>query len=243
MLSNIGVNRVTGVLLIVFIPVIIFSITVVDAVDTYDTEFREVFNKIADSPTQLRIGLASTMAASMLSVLLAGALYLSLSSHHRALAVFGALGFLFAGVLWVVSGISGIALDRMAVEFNDVFNASEKASITSSAQPLAFMNESALFLALFLPFPLALIAFSSLFVRTGVAPRWLGWAGIVSSLTMATMSLSSAAGVFWVVGMIGLMLALLWLALTGVWLIIWGTRDVAGPSSPSQRAPELQPAL
>ena len=99
MLSNISISRVTGVLLIAFIPAIILSIFVVNAVDTYDTEFREVFKGIADSPTQLRIGLAATMVASVLSVLPAGALYLSLSAHHRALAVFGTLGLLFTGVL------------------------------------------------------------------------------------------------------------------------------------------------
>ena len=234
-----------GLHLITFIPAIILFSAALDSVDTYEKEFTDVFQEIADSPTQFRIGLASTMVASFLSVLLGGALYLTLSPHHRALALFGALGFLFTGALWAVSGISGIALDRMAGEFNDVFNAAQKASITSSAQPLGFMFESALFIGMLIPLPLSVVAFGALFVRAGVVPSWLGWSGIVSCLAMASMVLSSVADVFWATGMIGTMLTLLWFAVTGGWLLIWGPRDVAGPSVSPRHEPAtaLQPAV
>ena len=68
-----------GLHLITFIPAIILFSAALDSVDTYEKEFTDVFQEIADSPTQFRIGLASTMVASFLSVLLGGALYLTLS--------------------------------------------------------------------------------------------------------------------------------------------------------------------
>ena len=240
MLSNIGINRIAGVLLIALIPAIILSIFVVNAVDTYDTEFRAVFEEIADGPTQLRIGVGATMVASFLSLALAGALYLTLSPHHKALALFGALGLLFTSVLWIVSGISGIALDRMAGGFNNVFSTAQKASVTSGAQPLGFMVESALFIGLIITLPLASIAFGTLFVRTRVVPSWLGWAGIVSCLIMSSMILSSVAGVFWATGMIGTMLTLLWFAITGGGLLIWGTKKAAHQPPLSTPVPEPQ---
>ena len=71
MLSRIGISRLTGVLLIAFIPALILSTFVIDSVDTYERDFREAFAGIADDPAQLRIGVAFTMAASLLSLVLA----------------------------------------------------------------------------------------------------------------------------------------------------------------------------
>ena len=47
-------------LLIAFIPALVLSILVLDSVDTYDTEFREAFEGIADDPAQPCLGMAIT---------------------------------------------------------------------------------------------------------------------------------------------------------------------------------------
>ena len=248
MLSNIGINRITGVLLIAFIPAIILSTFTIDSVDTYDREFHEAFQEIADGPTHFRIGLASTMVVGLLSLVLAGALYLTLSPHHKALALFGALGFLGTGGLWAVAGVSGIALDQMAEEFDKaivVAQATQATRTADGARPLAFIIEAAFFPALVIMLPVTLIAFGTLFVRTGAVPRWQGWLVVASSLIMAaSVPLSSLIDFFWLVAMIAAMVTLLWFAFTGGWLLIWGTRDAAQQPSPSS-APvgELQPAL
>ena len=84
MLSNIGINRITGVLLIAFIPAIILSTFTIDSVDTYDREFHEAFQEIADGPTHFRIGLASTMVVGLLA-----AYPHRPSSAHRKLPLIG----------------------------------------------------------------------------------------------------------------------------------------------------------
>lgn len=244
MLSKIGIGRVTGVLLIAFIPAFLLSTLVINSVDTYEREFREVFEDIAHDPTQLRVGVAFTMAASLLSVVVGGALFLTLSPHHRALALFGALGFHGPSVLLMVAGVSGMAMDQMAGEFNKALSVSAATGVTDSARPLAFMIESALFPALIVTLPLGLIAFGALIVRTGAAPLWLGWLVVtVSPVMTASFLLSSLVDVFWFVGMISAMALLFWFALTGGWMLIRGARDVAAPSSSREPAGHPQPAL
>ena len=240
MLSRIGISRVTGLLLIALIPALILSTSVIDSLDTYERDFREAFEGIADDPVQIRIGVAFTIAASLLSVALAGALYLRLSPHHKALALFGALGFLVTGVLLMLAGIWGIALDRMAGEFDKAHDLSRATSLTDSAQPLAFMIESAIFPALLVTLPLSLIVFGSLIARAGGAPRWLGWMGVTfSSIMTLSVLLAWLIDAFWFIGMIAGIGVLGWFAITGVWMLLWGTRDVA-VSSPS-RVPVRQP--
>ena len=169
---------------------------------------------------------------------------MTLSPRHRALALFGALGFLATSVLLTVSGISGIALDRMAGELDEVFNVSQATRLTDSAQPLAFVSEAAFFLALIITLPLSLIAFGFLIAHTGAVPRWLGWFVVaVSAIMTASFLLTSLADDFWLVGLIAAMGVLGWFALAGVWMLFRGTRDVAVSPSSREPAGQPQPAL
>ncbi|MBI4236497.1 MAG: hypothetical protein HY688_03980, partial [Chloroflexi bacterium] len=66
--------------------------------------------------------------------------------------------------------------------------------------------------------PVCLLALGALIAWSRALPRWLGVLGMVSGILMLGF-----LG-FWLVGIAGTMGALAWLLLTGVWLLLHGTR-------------------
>ena len=235
MLSYRALERITGILLIALIPAFILSTFAVSEVDTYEKTFRVALKEIADDRATLMMGTGFLLVASLMCVALAALLYLVFRPHEPALALLGTFGFLATGFAFMVGGFVGAGLIDLAGDFAKAAPTGASAIVTS-ARPLAVILESAFYIGANLGLALSALVFGTLVVWSKALPWWLG------ALAIAGACLTPSIYVFWYTGIIGVMVILLWLLLTGGWMVMRGTREVAEEQQASVVQPRVVPA-
>ena len=225
MVSKSTIDRACGVLLLgVLASLIVFAVTG-NKFDTYEESFSESLQEIVDNEALHVTSTVFSGVASVLLILLAGAMYLAFRPYERAMVLVGTLGFLAIGFIMLVATMAGIASAEMANEF-------EKASggtatmIATSARPLDLIKEAA-FIGPVVFLPLSLLAFGSVIVWSRTVPRWLGWLALASGVVMLGFWVN-----LWIVGIFGLMAAGLWFVLMGGWMLARGTGEEAAAVEP-----------
>lgn len=224
MLSKTSIDRVAGGLLLAFLVAFVVAFTAGPDLDTRQEEFSETLQEIADDEALwLKTG-AFLMVASLVAIGLAGALYQAFRPHERALALFGALGFVAFSLALMMSFIGGTALNEMAQEFASASGVQASVVVTS-ARPVALITEFALVTGFAAFLPVSLLVFGALITRIGVVPRLLGWLAVASGVLIPFFWLSSLIDNIWFVGFIGSLGGLLWFLITGFWMLLKGTRE------------------
>jgi hypothetical protein len=220
-LSQRALERIAGGLLVVYMAAVIVSVAARVASSADQEPFRASLQLIGANQGLYLTSLTSNLISSFLLAALAGGLYLTFRLYQWNLALLGAFMFLAAGLIWTVSNISGLALAQLAQEFAAA-SGSQADMLMTSARAVELMREFAGKTAFSLA-ALGLLAFGGLIAWSRAMPRWLGWlAVIVGILTLFIWY--DAAPALHRIGGAGY---LLWLLLTGGWLLLRGTKDSA----------------
>ena len=217
-LSQRALERVVGGLLIAYMAGVIVSVAARVASNADQESFRASLQLIAENQGLYLTSLASNLASNFLLVALAGGLYLTFQPRQRYLALLGGFMFLAAGLIWMVSNISGLALAQLAREFAVASGPLADAFMTSAGAAelmREFAGKTAFTLA-----ALSLLAFGGLMAWSRAAPRWLGWLAVVVGMLMLFIWYDAAAALH----RIGGAGYLLWLLFTGGWLILRGSK-------------------
>lgn len=239
MLSKIAIERTTGVLLLLVVALTAALASVGFGVDVSQEHFREDFNdKIVQSQDRFAAGLVLSSVMSLVMVGSAGSLYSTFRLHEPTLATVGAYGFLAGGTLLLVGAGTGAALHDLAGEWSALSGARAE-QVFTSARAVALAFE---FLGIVSFFVLlgGVLAFGGLIAWTGAMPRWLGALAVLSGVLLVLgLTVGLLTGALWDLVMgsfIGtglfsylingsLLAALLWLLVTGGWLLVRGTEE------------------
>jgi hypothetical protein len=108
----------------------------------------------------------------------------------------------------------------------DGTSGSNATMIANSARPMQHIYEDSGLLGFGTFFPLSLFAFGALVIRSRAVPRGLGWMALATGVLIPAFWVG-----LWPVGMVGMLLAAIWLVLLGVWMVVSGTRE-AEPVAP-----------
>jgi hypothetical protein len=218
-LSKSTIERITGILFLVIIPVSLATAILDSGIDTRVEYFRGSLQTVADNETQNVVGSVFGFLMAGLFVSTGAALYVTFRSYDRLLSLIGAFGFLAAGVSFMVSMAAGLAFIELASEFGDVRGV-QADQIVPAARSMAIVSDWTLF-AGFGFFGLGLLALGILIIWRRPLPRWLGWLAALSGVLMVL-----GAPTFFLL-ILGLLLGLVWLLVAGAWLAWRGTNDAA----------------
>ncbi len=217
MLSKATIERITGILFFVIVPVIIVTAVTDSGVDTRVDEFRGSLQDVADDEARNFVSAGFGFLMSGLFVATGAALYVTFRSYDRLLSLLGAFGFLAAGVSFMVSMAAGLAFTELASEFGDTSGV-EADQIVPAARAVALASDWSL-LSGFAFFGLGLLALGILIVWRRPLPRWLGWLAAISGV------LTVVGGPTWFLLILGLLLSFVWLIVAGARLVWHGTNE------------------
>ena len=169
---------------------------------------------------------AFELVSSILWIATAGTLYTVFHYHDKTLALLGTFLFLVVGVAFLIGAWAGFALVDLAEEFAEPHDA-EASAVFTSARAVAFIANTSI-TGLFVVFPFGLLSFGALISRTKAVASWLGWLGLaVAALLLLVGGFWDAFDMYviWDYGFIGLLGVMVWLALTGGWMLWRGTKE------------------
>lgn len=217
MLSKSTIERITGILFFVIVPVMIVTAITDSGIDTRVDEFRGSLTDAADEEAQNFVSGGFGFVMSVLFVATAAALYVTFRSYERFISLLSAFGFLAAGVSFSVAMAADLAFTELASEFGDT-SGIDADQIVPAARATALASDWSL-LSGFAFFGLGLLALGVLIVWRQPLPRWLGWLAAISGVLIAV------GGPTWILLMLGLLLGFVWLIVAGGWLAWRGTSE------------------
>ncbi len=214
MLTSTPAQRITGIILIVLVPIIIVTAVSGLGVDPGAADFGEELQDLADreeAPAVLSFLLAAIF------VVAAAAMYVTFRSREPTLALFGSLGFFAAATGFLAAAATGEALMELADDFGSA-RGGQAEGVVPAARAVATINEAAVLAGLGF-FSLGVLAFGILVLRTVALPPWLGWLAVVGGV------LGFVGIPIFLPALLGWVLGLLWLLITGGLLVWRGTRE------------------
>ena len=182
--------------------------------------FSDSLQMIAQNQALYLTSMYASVISNALLVGLAAGLYSTFRIYQPDLARAGAFLLLATAVVSMVAAVAGLALASLAQEFAGVTGNQEN-SLASSAQAVEVFRSYAGRTG-FTFSALSLLAFGGLISWQGPIPKWLGWLGILIGVMMLLIWSDSAT----LLHRIGGTGYLVWLAITGGWLVLRGTRHV-----------------
>jgi hypothetical protein len=225
-IAKLSPDKLLGLLLIVLIPVLIVSVMLDKGVNTHEQSFEQTVREIVDHEREFAAGMAARLAASLVFTGVAAVSYLVFRRHNQLFALVGSSLFLLLGVTFLAAAIGSFALLDVSHAYEDAHGPGS-AMVAASARSLSELVQAAMFVGLIAFLPLGLVTFGALLSWRRVAPRWIGWLGVASGLLMLSIWLSELTDAFWLVAMVGMLGALVWLLVTGAWMLVRGTPDAA----------------
>lgn len=176
---------------------------------------------ISQNQTLYLASMYAGMISNILLVSLAAGLYSIFRIYQSDLARVGTFLLLATAVISMVAAVAGLALASLAQEFTGV-TGSQASGLARSAQAVeifrAYAGRTGFTLS-----ALSLMAFGGLISWQAPIPRWVGWLGILVGVMML-MIWSDSAALLHRIGGTGY---LVWLTISGGWLVSRGTRHVA----------------
>ena len=218
---NIPFERIVGGSLLVMV-VFIFIATSMSGYDTGADTWEDELTTLASRPGyEATFSLIVQMVAGIGLIGLGAALYVALRQRAPALTTFCAFGLAAAGVLTLVSsGLYGVVA-RLADDFaTEGGNAEILVTSRAFAVALEYLMQAAGVVFLCVVYVLAGVA-----ARERLAPRALAWLPILSGGLILVSWLIAAVGSTdwrWLVFMVGILMALLWLIVAGGWMLLGG---------------------
>ena len=226
MLSKRDIDRIAGILLIsIFVAFTIFIGTFVDF-DIDRGEVRDSLQDIMDDEALYVTSWAFKLAGSLLLIVAAGALYRVFTSHEQALALFGLVGLLAAGVAFIIAAITHLGVLFLAWDFLDASGA-EADALVGTARAFGLLGFGTEFTGLTL-LGARLLPIGVLNVRTRAAPTWLGWWAVVSGfLLLLSWGIVNTSNVVFILPAIGGIGTILFFLMLGILLLIRGSPEAA----------------
>jgi hypothetical protein len=214
------VERLVGGLLVLYMIGVAVQVATRTASNDSQIVFSDSLQMIAQNQALYLTSMYASVISNALLVGLAAGLYSTFRIYQPDLARAGAFLLLATAVVSMVAAVAGLALASLAQEFAGVTGNQEN-SLASSAQAVEVFRSYAGRTG-FTFSALSLLAFGGLISWQGPIPKWLGWLGILVGVMMLLIWSDSAA----LLHRIGGTGYLVWLAITGGWLVLRGTRHV-----------------
>ena len=225
------VDRFAGLLMIMLAGAVIVSVVTHVDIETaggaFGGAFRESLQDLINDRQQHLISVSFSLLSNILIVAVGALAYLILRPHDRVMALLGAFAFVAAGATLMVSDMVGIALDTMAQDLGvaeGVANATRADVILTVGPAIADIGLAAFAIGVTF-IGLGLLSYGAVIAWSGVVQRWLGWLAILSGSVVPLVWLGFVKVELFDIAFIGLMGVLAFLILTGLWVIIKGTKD------------------
>ena len=221
------VDRFAGILMIMLAGAVIVSIVTHVDIETaggaFGGAFRESLQDLIADREQHLISVSFGLLANVLIVAVGALAYLILRPHDRVMALLGAFAFIAAGATLMVNDIIGIALATLAEDF-EVANATQGNVILTIGPAIAAAGLAAFAIGVTF-IGLGLLSYGAVIAWSGVVQRGLGWLAILSGSVVLLVWLGFLKEELFGVAFIGVMGVVLFLILTGFWVIIQGTKE------------------
>jgi hypothetical protein len=163
------------------------------------------------------------VATALLALAAGLGLYLLLRERARGAALLGLLLFVLSGVFHAGTGIVGAGMIRAA----DDYTGGGLAGIGSGSEDVLELIRVlatihfANFLTGFAVLGIGAAAFAyGLAWTSGLAPRWLGWLGLVTGALLVLTPLAVTVEILFLPFFFGAILAVVWLIAAGLWLAL-----------------------
>lgn len=226
MFSKRGIDYLAGSLLIGIVVTVLVSLAVVPITDeTFREDAAEYLMKIADDRGLFATFIGLDLASNLLGIGAAAALYLVFRSHDRNLALLGSAGFLAASVIFLTGNMIMIALESLAKDYAAATGAGA-AAVLLSARPIGLMLDS-VFVMGGTGLAIGFLSYGLIVLRTGAVPKWIGYVGILGGIVAPFGWLLFVEIDLQYIGVIGTMIGLLFILLTGGWLVWKGSKEAA----------------
>lgn len=226
MFSKRGIDYLAGSLLIGIVVTVLVSLAVVPITDeTFREDAAEYLMKIADDRGLFATFIGLDLASNLLGIGAAAALYLVFRSHDRNLALLGSAGFLAASVIFLTGNMIMIALESLAKDYAAATGAGA-AAVLLSARPIGLMLDS-VFVMGGTGLAIGFLSYGLIVFRTGAIPKWMGIVGVLGGIVAPFGWLLFVEINLQYIGVIGTMIGLLFILLTGGWLVWKGSKAAA----------------
>jgi hypothetical protein len=231
------VQRAAGIALILAAVGYVLGIVVGDpAVEEYETRetLASKVEDVADRIPAIYAFQIVAVAGSFFAVAGGLGLYLMLRERARGPALAGLLLFLVSAVFNAGTAMVGAGMTLAADDFAGGGIEGVGSGADSTLQLIRSLGaiHFASFLTAFAALGLGAASFAhSLVWQAGVAPRWLGWLGLVAGALMLFTPFAIATVVFFLPFLLGTILTIVWLLSAGIWLALRAPAAVADTAS------------
>jgi hypothetical protein len=213
-----NVERLTGGLMIVYMAAVAVQVAARTASTNSSSSLAESLEILTANHGLYLTSMSAGLASSILLIFLAAGLCSIFRARYHFLALATSFLFLAAALAWLTSAASGLALVSLAQEFVSA-SGIQAESLASSAGAVDLVRESTGRVGFTLA-GLGTLVLGGFLAWKGALPKWLGWLGVVVGILMLFIWNDSAA----VLHRVGGTGYLLWLLITGGWLLVRGTR-------------------
>lgn len=213
-----NIERLTGGLMIIYMVAVAVQVAARTASTNSNASFAESLGTLAANHGMYLASMSAGLVSSILLIMLAAGLYSIFRARHHFLALATSFLFLAAALAWLTSAASGLALASLAQEFVSAPGIQAEAT-ASSARAVDLVRESTGRVGFTLA-GLATLTLGLLIAWKDALPKWLGWLGVVVGILMLFIWNDSAA----VLHRAGGTGYLLWLLITGGWLLVRGSQ-------------------
>ena len=237
MFSQKGIERLAAILLLTTVVAVVISIvTYAEPIDTSRVEIIETLVEIEADGGLFITSTAFFILSSLLSIPLAAALYLAFRNHDQALALFGAFGFLAAGVINSSLAASRFALEPLASDYV-TGNVAQQAIVLMDARVLGTAIE---FLATAgnMGIALGVFAFGLLIYRTGALWKHMGLAGMLSGVVLLASWIEFANDDIRGILFIGLLIGLVFALFAGIAMYMNGLQQAPAKKKAAEKSEE-----
>ena len=218
------IERSTGLLMLLAVGSLVALMASGYGIGAEQQYFRDDFPRLARDLDGFKASLVVGAIVGSMLIVTAAALSHTLRSRDSLLASIGAFGLLAAGVIMLIDVGAGRSLYDLAAQWRDAGGA-EGDPIWISARAVALIYEGLAGLSMMLLVG-SLFAFGGAVVQQAVLPRPLGWLPIAGGVVLAlALIVGAVTDGGWYLLMASVLIGLVWLLLTGGWLLLRGTTE------------------
>ncbi len=227
MQSKFVIERTTGALMVMIVLLTIGGIAGSPPVGSGEPYFSEDFPGFVQQLDAHARSLGLTFAAGAAMIAASVLLFSTFRSHGTRLAIASAGALAVAGVMFVATAVAGVRLHALAEVWRDGGVRGDTTWLAAAST--ANYVESLGILAVF-AMAASFVTVGALIARGTPLPRWLGVLGLVGAGTvlLAMPGLATGVEAFWMITMLGVLVLLAAIVVTGGWLLVRGTRPLAG---------------
>jgi len=217
-------ERLTGALMLAYMVAVAAQIAARTASTSSNQSFAESVVTLVLNHELYVLSMSAGLVSSILLLVVAAGMYSIFRACHLFLALATSFLFLAAASSWLASAASGLTLASLAQEF--VYLSSLQAEATaSSVRAIDLVRESTGRIGFTLA-GLGTLSLGVIIVWKDALPKWIGWLGMVAGILMLFIWYEDAA----VLHRVGGSGYLLWLLITGGWLVMRGSRATSKSS-------------